>query len=330
MSPTPKPQTAFYCMSSGIYFLGVVGMINSLRLLGHSEPIFLLDCGLAPRQRELLEPHVTLVPGPRDVPPYVLKTIAPLRHPAEVMVLIDADIVVTRPLTDLVAKAREGRVIAPRNDTDRFVPEWGELLGLGPVRRQPYVSSALIFLGPGVGEQVLGLMASLVDRVRLDLTFDQRNDPSYPFFYMEQDVLNGILSSRVERDRTVALAHRLVPNPPFPGLRRPEEATLRCAYRDGTEPYALHHFAIKPWLEPTFHSPYARLLRRLLIGADVAVRVSEAELPLWMRTGPRAWASRTAVSAYDLGRWYLRERLPAWSRRASRALGQRRQAAESS
>jgi hypothetical protein len=303
-------------------------MINSLRLLGHREPIFLLDCGLSQRQRELLSPHVTVVPGPRDVPPYVLKTIAPLRHPAEVMVLIDADIVATRSLAGLIAQASEGRVIAPQNDTDRFVPEWGELLGLGPVRRQPYVSSGLVFLGPGVGEQVLTLMASLIDRVELDRTFDQRNDPSYPFFYMEQDVLNGILASRVEPDRIVALPHRLVPNPPFPGLRRPDEATLRCAYRDGTEPYALHHFAIKPWLEPTFHSPYARLLRRLLISADVPVRVRDGELPLRMRTGPRAWLSRTVVSAYDLARWYLRDRLPARFRK--RVSGQQRRAAESS
>jgi hypothetical protein len=316
-------------MSSGIYFLGVVGMINSLRVLGHREPIFLLDCGLAPGQRELVEPHVTLVPGPPEVPPYVLKTIAPLRHPAEVMVLIDADIVATRSLAGLIAQAREGRVIAPRNDTDRFVPEWGELLGLGSVRRQPYLSSGLVFLGPGVGEHVLALMASLIDRVRLDLTFDQRNDPTYPFFYMEQDVLNAILASRVERDRVVALPHRLVPNPPFPGLRRPNEATLRCAYRDGTEPYALHHFAVKPWLEPTFYSPYSRLLRRLLIRADVPVRVREGELPLRMRTGPRAWVSRTVISAYDLARWYLRDRIPAWFRNRNRLSDEQRPAAES-
>jgi hypothetical protein len=244
------------------------------------------------------------------------------------MVLIDADIVATRSLAGLIAQASEGRVIAPQNDADRFVPEWGELLGLGPVRRQPYVSSGLVFLGPGVGEQVLTLMASLIDRVQLDRTFDQRNDPSYPFFYMEQDVLNGILASQVERDRIVALPHRLVPNPPFPGLRRPDETTLRCAYRDGTEPYALHHFAIKPWLEPTFHSPYARLLRRLLIRADVLLRVREGELPLRMRTGVRAWVSRTVVSAYDLSRWYLRSRIPAWFRK--RVSDRQRPAAESS
>jgi hypothetical protein len=298
-------------MSSSIYFLGAVGMINSLRLLGHQEPIFLLDCGLTARQTDLLRPHVTLVPGRTDAPPYVLKTIAPLRHPAKVMVLIDADMVATRSFAELIAQAAEGRVIAPRNDIERFSAEWSTLLGLGPVRRQPYVSSGLVFMGPSIGEDVLTLMDTLIDKVRFDLTFDQRKDPSYPLFYMEQDVLNAILASRVERDRVVALPHRLVPNPPFPGLRLLDEATLRCAYRDGTEPYALHHFAVKPWLEPARHGAYSRLLRRLLTGADVPIRVDEEELPLRLRSGVRAWLDRKRVDVGETIHWHVREPLAA-------------------
>jgi hypothetical protein len=298
-------------MSSSIYFLGAVGMINSLRLLGHQEPIFLLDCGLTARQTDLLRPHVTLVPGRTDAPPYVLKTIAPLRHPTKVMVLIDADMVATRSFAELIAQAAEGRVIAPRNDIERFSAEWSTLLGLGPVRRQPYVSSGLVFMGPSIGEDVLTLMDTLIDKVRFDLTFDQRKDPSYPLFYMEQDVLNAILASRVERDRVVALPHRLVPNPPFPGLRLLDEATLRCAYRDGTEPYALHHFAVKPWLEPARHGAYSRLLRRLLTGADVPIRVDEEELPLRLRSGVRAWLDRKRVDVGETIHWHVREPLAA-------------------
>ena len=60
----PVPPVAFYCVSSRIYFLGAVGLVNSLRLIGHTEPIFLLDCGLTPAQRERIAPHVTLVPAP--------------------------------------------------------------------------------------------------------------------------------------------------------------------------------------------------------------------------------------------------------------------------
>jgi hypothetical protein len=50
------------------HFLGVVGMLNSLRLVGHREPVYLLDCGLTAPQRDLLSPHVRIVAGPRDAP----------------------------------------------------------------------------------------------------------------------------------------------------------------------------------------------------------------------------------------------------------------------
>ena len=46
-------SAAFYCVSDDRYFLGAVGLINSLRLVGHSEPIHLLDCGLTAGQAEV-------------------------------------------------------------------------------------------------------------------------------------------------------------------------------------------------------------------------------------------------------------------------------------
>ena len=123
--------------SSPPKFLGAVAMINSLRLHGHTEPVYLLDLGLTPIQRELLAPEVSLVEAPPDTEPWLAKTVAPLRHPAEVMVLIDVDMVVTRPLGELIERAREGRVVAFENDIDRFVAEWGEILDLGPLERRP-------------------------------------------------------------------------------------------------------------------------------------------------------------------------------------------------
>jgi hypothetical protein len=303
------PPAAFYCVSDDRYFLGAVGMINSLRLLGHAEPIFVLDCGLSAEQREMISPHATLVAAPREAPPWLLKTVAPLRHPAEVMVLIDADIVVTRPLGELIARAAEPCVVAIENDVDRHVPEWGELLDLGEVRRQPYVSSGLVFMGRSLGERVLGLMGELQERVNFDHTFWRANVPDYPFLYGDQDVFNAILASRVERGLLVALPNRLAPNPPFKGLRVLDERTLRVAHRDGTEPYAVHHFATKPWLEPTHHGVYSKLLRRLLTGTGVAMSVDEEELPLRMRSGLRAWVARKRVDAGETLYWHVREPL---------------------
>jgi len=92
------PPAAFYCVSSSMYFLGAVALVNSLRLLGHAEPIFVLDYGLSTAERELLSQEATLVAAPDDTTPFLLKTVAPLAHPAEVMVLIDADIIITRPI----------------------------------------------------------------------------------------------------------------------------------------------------------------------------------------------------------------------------------------
>jgi hypothetical protein len=307
-----RGNAAFYCVSDDRFFLGAVGLINSLRLQGHAEPIFVLDCGLTPAQRELLAPEVTIVPGPTDTPPYLLKTIAPLRHPAEVMVLIDADMIATLPLAELIEQASGGRVVAFRNDRDRFVPAWGELLDLGPVRRRPYVSVGLVFLGGSVGAEVLRLMDDRQRSVDFELTWYGKRVPDYPFLYPEQDVLNAILCTRVEGDRIATLDHRLAATPPYRGLRLLDRSALRCRYGDGTEPYVLHQFVRKPWLEPMYHGIYPRLLARLLLRKDVAIRVPNDDVPLRMRDGMRGRMHRWVVNVLDLGRWYLRERLPRW------------------
>lgn len=309
-----QPKAAFYCMSSRLYFLGVVGMINSLRIVGHTEPVFLLDCGLTDEQREILGGHVTLVPAPSsaDPEPFLLKAVAPLEHPADVMVLIDADMVVCRPLTPLIEQAAEQRVVAFKDNIDRFVSAWGDLLGLGATRRQPYVSSGLVFLGGTVGHQVLRLMDRSRSRVDYERSHFAENVPDYPFMYLDQDILNAVLATCVEPDRTVILDKRLAPIPPFRRLQVIDERTLRCAHADGTEPYVLHQFVRKPWVEPMYHSPYSRLLARLLLGPDIAIRVPEEEVPLRMRSGPLARLERRRVDATDLARWYVRDVIPEW------------------
>jgi hypothetical protein len=300
---------AFYCVADAPYFIGAVGTINSLRVVGHTEPVFLLDCGLTHEQRAALEPHVTLVEAPRGLPPTLLKTIAPLSHPAEVMILIDTDLIVTRPLTELVEMASSGRVVAFRNDMDRFVPEWGDLLDLGEVRRQPYVAFALVCMDRSHGESVLRLIQDRQSRIDFERGHWGRDDPEYPLRYADQDVLNAILAARVDADRVVALDDRLAPTPPFAGLKLVDEGSLRCAYEDGTEPCVLHHYIVKPWLEPTHHGIYSRLLRRLLVGADVAVKVPRRELPRRLRTGVLAYAERKRVNVLQRLRWHVREPL---------------------
>jgi hypothetical protein len=294
---SPAAGTAFYCVSDERFFLGAVGLINSLRLVGHMEPIYLLDLGLTAAQRELLEPHVELVEAPDGVQPWLAKTVAPLAHPAEVMVLIDADMIATRPLDELIAQAAGGRVVAVEHGSQRFVAEWGEVLDLGPVEPRTYVCSGLLVAGRDPGIQVLQTMDDRQRQVDFDRGYLARDIADYPLLYLDQDVLNAVLASSVARGRVNTLARRMEAIPPFAGLRVLDERTLRCAYEDGVEPYLLHHFSAKPWLKATPEGIYTQLLRRLLLGPDLAIRVPERDLPVHLRTGlvgdaVRSWVSR--------------------------------------
>jgi hypothetical protein len=301
------PPLAFYCVCNSDFFLGAVALVNSLRLLGHAEPIIVLDCGLTPAQRALLSEEAALVPAPSDVTPYLLKTVAPLRHPAGVMVLVDADIIVTRPLTELIERASHGRVLAVEHGQDRFFGEWGELLG-GTARHRPYVSSSLVLLGGELGGKVIGLMDELQGRIQLegtpyarprwaDFSLDGgdfwKMAGDHPFFFADQDVLNAVLATGIEPDRVEALDRRLESTVPFTGLRVVDERTLRCAYEDGTEPHVVHHLTpVKPWLEPTIPGVYTQLLLRLLRGRDLAIQVPQRDLPLHLQPGVIAGARR--------------------------------------
>ncbi len=139
------------------------------------------------------------------------------------MVLIDADIVATRSLAELIERASEGRVLAIKDGEDRYFPEWGELIGTGVPRRQPYVSSSLVILGDGPGREVVALMDEMQARIDVqgspfagrvaDRAFF-RGDyaapaASHPFFYPEQDVLNAILATEVDPRRVEVLDRRL-------------------------------------------------------------------------------------------------------------------------
>ncbi len=299
-------DAAFYCVADERYFLGAVGLINSLRLQGHDQPVFVLDCGMRSDQRALLEPEATLVAGD-GTPPWLSKTVAPLKHPSAVMVLIDVDMIVTRPLDSLIALADGDHVVAFQNDRQRHISEWGELVGLRKTRLQPYVSSGLVLCGGDNGRQVLELLAEKQPVVDFELTFWRRNVRDYPFLYADQDVLNAILAS-LEPATTIALAHRLAPNPPFDTMRIVDLPGLRVVDGGGTEPYVLHQHVRKPWLEPMYHGVYSRLLSRLLLGDDVAITVPEDHVPARMRAGLLAATRRWTVNIVDLGRWHLRER----------------------
>lgn len=306
-----QPGAAFYCVSDGGYFLGAVGLINSLRLVGHDEPIFVLDAGLSPKQRSLIAEQATIVAPAEDSPPWLLKAIAPLAHPAEVMMLLDVDLIVVRRFDELLAAAgatgsSPGRVVAFRNNMDRFVAEWGEILGLGSIERRPYLCSAAVALAHDPGIAILELMEELRGAVDFTRTHWRRDDPEYPFLYADQDLFNAILSTTVPTDRVVGLDHSLAPAIPFDGIRVVDERKLRVADAGGDDPFVIHQqLSPKPWLAPAFDGVYSRLLRRLLGSDDVAIRVPPSQIPLRLRKGPRAYVERRRVDLGQQIRWRL-------------------------
>jgi hypothetical protein len=320
------PSAAFYCVSSSEYFLGAVALINSLRLLGHTEDVYVLDCGLSESQRELLARESTLVAAPDDTTPFLLKTVAPRANPANVMVLIDADMIVTRPLTELIERAARGRILAVEHGQERFFESWGGLLGLRPPTHHTYVTSSLVLAGGETGRRLVELMHEGQPRIDIDRTPYAVPDPdlgslgsdfedvesSDPFFYADQDVLNAILACEIPESELEVLDRRVESVLPFIGLEVVDESSLRCSYDDGVQPYAVHQILGKPWLEPMLPGVYTQLLIRLLAGPDVALKVPRREVPIYVRGGFAGRAARAATRAY----WHLRYGRRRWWLRA--------------
>jgi hypothetical protein len=292
---------AFYCVTGRDFFPGVVALLNSLRLVGHTEPLHVLDCGMDPHQRARLAKHATVVPATSADPPSMQKLVLPELHPAEVRVLCDADLIVTRPLDELLETAAARGVVAFENDTPRHFPEWGELLGLGRIRPAPYVSSGAVFAGGDAGVEALRLLGERQGSVDPERTWLGSATEREPFYYLDQDVLNAVLHSRIPPEELTILDARMAPIPPFAGVRLRDAASLRCEYRDGTAPYLLHHCFRKPWLVPVRSNPYSRLLTRLLLGPDVPLRLDPGELPRRLRGGAVGRSARLASDLYLAG-----------------------------
>ena len=232
--------------------------------------------------------------------------------------ILDTDLIVTRSLAPLLDAAASNSLVAFENDSPRYFPEWGELLDLGEVRDGPYVTTSAIFAPASIADRVLPAVEERQRAIDRDRTWVGEGDPDDPLYFLDQDVLNAVVHSRLEPGELRAVDSRLAPIPPFDGVRIADRATLRCEYRDGTEPYFLHHAFRKPWLVPIRANVYSRLLTRLLLGDDVALRLDPRELPARLREGAGGAVSRIAVDALLTPRGALRrlrgrsERVTAW------------------
>jgi hypothetical protein len=271
-------------------------MVNSLRVLGHDEVIHVLDCGLDAAQRTLLAAETTNIPAADGSIPPMQKFVLPLERPADVMVLVDADIIFTRPLREVLAAAQGGRIVAFSDRVSpRYFAEWGELLDLDGVTRRTYLNAGLVALPRELGTRILARAQAGLARIDVGKSMLASGPPSYPFSYLEQDVFNAVVSALVEPSDVLALELRLAPAPPFRGVRIVDDARLRCRYADGVEPFALHHLERKPWLTPMKSNAYSLLLTRLLLDPLAAVPVESEWLPLRLRNGALASSARRAA-----------------------------------
>jgi hypothetical protein len=307
---------AFYCVADSDYFVGLVALLNSLRLHGHDEPVYVLDRGLLPHQRRLLERHVTLVRDEGGQHAILSKSHAPLRFPADAMLLIDSDMIVTRSLSPLIGAVASGRVVAFADAIDRFVPEWQSLLDLPPLRRTVYVNSGFFGLPRGEGLPLLERVREAQQRVSLGGSRLGGGTPTEPFYFPDQDAWNAVLASTVRPEALWVLDNRLAPFPPFDGVVLDRESPPGVGYEGGEAPYFLHYISRKPWLAPTPRSVYTRLMKRMLFGPDLLVRVQPRDVPRRLRTGRLAegaglFAEGAAWFAARRGKLGIRPRVTA-------------------
>src|SRR6185503_11716260 len=208
------------------------------------------------------------------------KSVAPLQFPADVMLLLDADMIVTQPLDDLIKTAAEGKIVAFADAIDRFVPEWETILGLPPMQRGTYVNAGFFAFSRSVGLQVLERARDTHRQVQLHGSRLGAGTPADPFYFPDQDAWNAVLFSCVEPGQIAAYPNRLAPFPPFDGVLTEDLQKLTCRYEDGERPYLLHYISRKPWLTSTPRSIYTQLLPRLLLADDLPLRLREEEVPL--------------------------------------------------
>ena len=304
-------DAAFYTVANSKYFLGLTGLINSLRLTGHSQPIFVVDAGLTAAQRTALAGQCEFVPAPPVAVPRasLWKAAGPRARPAEVVLLIDSDIVVTGSLEPIFEAARNGQICAyPDPDGARWFAEWHTLYDLPPMRRQTYVNSGVVAVSTRAWPHFLDRWWELCQRIRTHprlYTGGRNGSTSQP----DQDAFNALMMSEFPAEALVPLEAQEAPisdDANREEIEVLEERSFSCI-RQGA-PVRLVHYACQPkcWApearaQSQYHA-YARLLVRATTWPDAPVRLARSAIPYWMRPDPisrtRALLRRSAGKAY--------------------------------
>ena len=198
---------------------------------------------------------------------------------------------------DAIARAADrvgpdGRLVGFADSNDRWVPEWGELLGLGPVRRGTYVSSAALAIGARSRPSSSACSPSTRGRSSSSARSGARTSPATrsPSPTRTCSTRSWPRATRTRSRCSTRTSRRLRRSPACGCATRARSLLLRG--RDEAVPRPPSRRP--PWLEPTEHGVYSRLLRRLLVRDDVAIRVDPSALPAGLRTGAEGGAKRVS------------------------------------
>ena len=140
----------YFTVSNHAYFLGTVALLNSLRVTGNLDPLVVLDAGLLPGERALLEPHADVVSMPEDRGnPVLLKPFPHVIGATGVILVIDSDIIVTSSLESTIDLARAGKIcLCPawvEAARTRWFAEWESTLELrAPLRREDWLHDGFV------------------------------------------------------------------------------------------------------------------------------------------------------------------------------------------
>lgn len=298
-------SAAFYTVADRRFFPGVVGLLNSLRLVGHEEQLYVLDAGLTREQRAALAPHCTVVPRApeRLSSPLLYKPYPRLLEAEGVVVIVDSDLIVSRSMAEVIDAARAGRICAFADPVrDYWFAEWEEVFALkAPPRRQTYVSSHLVAFStehwPGLLERWWDACAHVVDYP------SRAEGGAGAAIASDQDALNALLMSEYPSRAVEILPpeERPVANE-MRWVRVRDQRRLKCTFAG--RQVAILHFdgRPKPWERgarwTVRRDAYVRLLRRLLHDSDVRLRWPEGQwLPPWLQAS--RW-SRLLLRALDV------------------------------
>lgn len=288
-------QITFYTICNSKYFLGVVSLLNSLRVVGHQQKVVVLDCGLTLRQQEILHPHCTLFPLPKEQAsnPLQYKPFPYLLPTQGTVVIIDSDMLVTRNLGEILTSAKQGKIcLFPDLILNRHFPEWQEVFKLDKSPRQQIsINSGFVVFSVEQHPNLLIQWWQACEQIFALPTIYEGVGLDCPYANGNQDALNAVLASSYPQDFLEIHSNKGEIFLPFlDRVKIVDIKTLACKYGDHDVTILHSNNQSKPWEIKNIpllikQYSYVRLLRRLFIGKDVAIKLTSFNLPLIYRQG---------------------------------------------